>query len=410
MLIGTLFAVILVFAIPAFFHSTPLPQNLVWAAVAAAFPLSLITLILINLKGTLKTRLNYILETIDGFALSLEAKRNEELAANPQNAGSELARKLQVHISGVRKLKRQLATNYQLKRYQGSFAFVAAVYSFLFFFAFNKILPITEFGTLQTTLGKFPNSATAALLGAWAYALYSVISRITSADLSPEFLLRLSYQPIIAIAFAFFSTFMFAEDFLIFISFGIGFLPYPEIVRYIRVKTQQKMNADSNAADNAERQSNLSEIEGIDFDEIERLHEENIKNIQQLAFSNPLEIHFSTAYPLKTIIDWNDQALLRLYVNKAQLQALRPIGIRGAIEMAQVRRRIREYETKLQEALDAGNTDLAAKIKSDSETLLTSITSALGTQPTNIKYLAYQLGEDPHVEFVYFLYDELASP
>lgn len=414
MFIGSLIAVVLIFAVPAFFSTQSGPEPLVWAGVAAAFPFSLVALILINIKGTLRERLKTVLAEIGKFEESLQAKLNTEQATDEYDLEQESTSVIQTHIEGVKAIKERLGTNYRLERYRGSFVFIAAVYSFLFFFAFNKILAISSFGNLQSTLISFPDTATAALFGAWAYALYSVISRISTADLSPEFLLRLAYQPVIAIAFAFFATFMFAQDFLLLISFGIGFLPYPEIVRFIRVRTQQRLSkspgADSSATADADiGHAELSEIDGIDFDEIDRLHEENIKNIQQLAFSSPLEIHFSTAYPLKTIIDWIDQALLRLYLNKPQWQALKPIGIRGAIEMAQVLRRIREYERKRRKARDEGDIDTAKKADAAAKALITDITTALGAQTSNVEYLAYQLREDPHVQFVYFLYDELAS-
>lgn len=409
MFIGVLIAVVLVFAVPAFFSTQPGSEALVWAGVAAAFPLSLSALILINIKGTLRDRLRNVLERINKLEQSLIKKKETGNAENLDDTEHESTSVIQTHIEGVRAIKEQLETNYRLERYRGSFAFNAAVYSFLFFLAFNKILEISNFGNLQNTLVSFPNTATAALFGAWAYALYSVVSRISTADLSPDFLLRLAYQPIVAIAFAFFATFMFAQDFLLIISFGIGFLPYPEIVRFIRVRTQQRLSKSPDTANADVGQAELSEIDGIDFDEIDRLHEENIKNIQQLAFSNPLKIHFLTAYPLKTVIDWTDQALLRLYLNKTQLQALKPIGIRGAIEMAQVLRRIREYERKRRRAHDVGDTDTAEKADAAGKALVTNITTALGAQTSNVEYLAYQLREDPHVQFVYFLYDELTS-
>lgn len=411
MFAATLVVIVLIFVLPAYWGTPPLGEGIVWSLIAAAFPISLVSLILINLKGTLMRRLSDVLEQIQKFQGSLRAKLEAEEAKEPSQRDQEHIATWLTNLDSLDEQKRELDSTYKLERFRGSFAFLGAVYTFGFFFAFNKILAISNFGGLQATLELFPKSAAAALVGAWAFALYSVIARISTADQSPQFLLRLSYQPIIAVTVAYFATFMFAADFILFLSFGIGFLPYSEIVRWIRVQTQKRLNSGKDdAAGVADAGSaQLSEIDGIDFDEIDRLHEENIKNIQQLAFSNPLEIHFSTAIPLKTVIDWTDQALLRLYLAKEKIENLKPLGIRGAIEMAQVRRRVREFERRIQQAIEAGDQTTADALTADIDELLTAVAAAAGTDKSAARYLAYQLGEDPHIEFIYFLYDELAT-
>ncbi len=411
MFAATLAAIVAIFVVPAFWAPTALGPSIVWSLIGAAFPLSLASLILINLKGTLQRRLTDVRRQIQQFEGSLRAKLESERQKPADQQNSERMRTWTLNLDGLDEQRRGLDNSYKLERFHGGFAFLAAVYSFGFFFTFNSFVPISDFGTLQATLARFPHSAMAALVGAWAYALYSVIARISTADQSPQFVLRLSYQPIIAASVAYFATFMFADDFILFLSFGIGFLPYSEIVRWIRVQTQKRLSASKadQAATVDAGNSQLAEIGGIDFDEIDRLHEENIKNIQQLAFSNPLEVHFSTAYPLKTVIDWTDQALLRLYLKKETIDKLQPLGIRGAIEMAQVRRRLREFEARAKQAKADGDTQAASALAADSDALLKAVAAATGTDPSAVRYLAYQLGEDPHIEFIYFLYDELAT-
>jgi hypothetical protein len=411
MLVATLIVIVLLFVLTGFTSGRPLAEHLAWSLIAAAFPVSLVSLILINLKGTLARRLKAILDQIQRFEGSLRAKLETEKAKPEAQQDRRRIETWMTNLDGLDQQRRDLTSKYQLEPFRGSIAFLAAVYAFGFFFAFNKVLPLAGFGALQQTLATFPDTTIAALIGAWAFALYSVIARIATADQSPQFLLRLSYQPIIAAALAYFATFMFAEDFVLLLSFGIGFLPYPELVRWTRVTTNRRLNGGkegaATAADGGE--GRLSEIDGIDFDEIDRLHEENIKNIQQLAFSNPLVAHFVTAYPLKTIIDWTDQALLRIYIDRETADKLRPLGIRGAIEMAQVRRRIREFEGRAKEAAAKGDQAKADALMRDTTDFLAAVAVAAGTNESAVRNLAYQLGEDPHIEFIYFLYDELAS-
>ncbi len=400
MFIAVLVAIAAFFLLPAFWATTPLYESIIWSFLASLFPLSVVCLVLINLKGTLAGRIKTVSDQIQKFEGSLRSK----LIADEN---SEQTETWILNLNSLDTQRDELNSKYKIENFQSSFAFLGAVYSVCFFLAFSKILPITDFGKLLPTIQSIPNSTVVAVFGAWVYALYSVIARISTADQSPQFLLRLSFQPIMAASFATFATFMFANNFVLLISFGTGFLPYTETVRWLRVQTQKRLNNTAEGGTPVDTGSaELSEIDGIDFDEIDRLNEENIKGIQQLAFSNPLEIHFSTTYPLKTIVDWTDQALLRLYLNKDQISALKLLGIRGAIDMTEANTHLQQLKGKAEQETDAAvRTELLAQHTA----LVTAIGTAIGSDQSAALCISYQLSEDPHIRFIYFIYDELAS-
>ena len=56
----------------------------------------------------------------------------------------------------------------------------------------------------------------------------------------------------------------------------------------------------------------LTNIEGIDSLDAERLSEEGLDYIQQLALCDPIDISFKTKFPIHTVKDWKDQAILYL--------------------------------------------------------------------------------------------------
>lgn len=56
----------------------------------------------------------------------------------------------------------------------------------------------------------------------------------------------------------------------------------------------------------------ITQITGIDSITAERLSEEGISSIQQLALINLREIQLTTKFPLEHISDWRDQAILYL--------------------------------------------------------------------------------------------------
>ncbi|MFZ0512090.1 MAG: hypothetical protein WAM14_10830 [Candidatus Nitrosopolaris sp.] len=56
----------------------------------------------------------------------------------------------------------------------------------------------------------------------------------------------------------------------------------------------------------------ITQISGIDSITAERLAEEGITSIQQMALINPTEMAEKTKFPEPFVIDWNDQAILYL--------------------------------------------------------------------------------------------------
>jgi hypothetical protein len=74
-------------------------------------------------------------------------------------------------------------------------------------------------------------------------------------------------------------------------------------------------------------------VEGLNKKVVDRLDEEGITSIVDLAYSDPIKLFLKTNYPWAWVIDVIDQALLINYIG-VKIEALRPIGIRGSIEMS----------------------------------------------------------------------------
>jgi len=84
----------------------------------------------------------------------------------------------------------------------------------------------------------------------------------------------------------------------------------------------------------AQKASPLLDIESITASHVERLEEEGIVSIHDLAFVPTARLFFATAYSLQQICDWQDRALLLVYVGKRSAQALaEQMNIRGAIDL-----------------------------------------------------------------------------
>lgn len=78
----------------------------------------------------------------------------------------------------------------------------------------------------------------------------------------------------------------------------------------------------------------LTQIEGITLEHVQRLEEEGILSVHDLAFVPTARLFFSTAFSLQQICNWQDRALLQVYVGKETAGALaEQLQIRGALDL-----------------------------------------------------------------------------
>lgn len=87
--------------------------------------------------------------------------------------------------------------------------------------------------------------------------------------------------------------------------FAIAFVPRL-FITLIRKQATKLLSV----ADTAVQELDLQLVQGIDVWKEERLEEEGIESIQNLATADVLSLAVKTHYPLRTIVDWMDQAIL----------------------------------------------------------------------------------------------------
>ena len=77
----------------------------------------------------------------------------------------------------------------------------------------------------------------------------------------------------------------------------------------------------------------LRMIEGVTGEDLQRLQEENISSVHALAFAPVPRLFFNSSLNLRRICDWQDQALLQVYLGESRAKALREhFQIRGAVD------------------------------------------------------------------------------
>ena len=183
---------------------------------------------------------------------------------------------------------------------------------------------------LETAIMRIPTAAFAGLAGAYIWSLFDVIRRSQSVDLTPTDFnftwLRLFLAPILSIVVG--ATLEGPLDLLV--AFGIGTFPLTQLWRFTVARTRERLQI---AGDTAPiEQPTLHHLQGLTRKTISRLEEEGISSAEHLAHADPVKLLLRTGFDWKMILDVRDQAILFNYIGK-KIVNLRPIGIRGAIEV-----------------------------------------------------------------------------
>lgn len=99
----------------------------------------------------------------------------------------------------------------------------------------------------------------------------------------------------------------------------------------------------------------LRVIEGVGAEDSQRLQEENISSVHALAFVPAPRLFFNSSLNLQRICDWQDQALLHVYLGESRAKALREqLQIRGAIDAQRLAREFADLPAEVQQQLVVG--------------------------------------------------------
>ena len=239
---------------------------------------------------------------------------------------------------------------------------------------------------LEALLAKTPGAFIAGVAGAYTFGVYDVLLRYRSIDLTPISLhfvwLRLLIAPILA-------TFVSAalkEPVSYLVALGIGAFPVKVLSDLTKREANKRLQLQAGATEG--EKPRLHKLQGMSSDVINRLGEEGITSVQHVAQADPVSLLLRTSFEWKTILDFIDQAILFLYLGD-KVEQLRGIGIRGAIELAEIGEKLNHPDTRVQakKMLEL----VAEKIE----------------QPTEaVRHLITTLSEDVQVDFISTLWGE----
>jgi hypothetical protein len=171
-------------------------------------------------------------------------------------------------------------------------------------------------------------------MGAYFFIIQMLLRRYFASDLNPN---AYSYATVRIFTVFIFSTFLqlatthFGWPAFIAASaaFVIGIFPR-EGLRWI-LRTTNKLVSNLKAPEQMNNHL-LTELEGLNNWHEARLLEENVENVQNLATSSLEDLIINTNFCPEQLIDWVDQALLRMHIQETWKEVLDKVGIRTATD------------------------------------------------------------------------------
>ena len=234
-------------------------------------------------------------------------------------------------------------------------------------------------------------------VGAYFASLLSIIEEFRKYSLSPAVYYSLSYRLLFSSTAAYLVGLLISKDsFPSLAAFGIGLFPLQKTWDFITEKTASIVGA---TKPEGELGGELSVIQGLeDGRNRSKLVEIGITSIQALATADPLFVFFQTTFPIRTVVDMIDKAILYLYIGD-KVKELRVHGINGVIELVALARLI-EKTPAFQPAGAAGGVSPFFEQVNGNQ-LIIDVSKVLGQSEDELKAFIYNMYYDPVVKFIY---------
>jgi hypothetical protein len=233
---------------------------------------------------------------------------------------------------------------------------------------------------VQAHLAETAPRALAAAAGAYLFGAYDAVRRYRTVDLYPSVLHYLWVRILVAAFVGYVVGAPFKEPADVLAAFAVGVFPLGDLWTWLRTRVDIGTRREPVVG------PSLRLIQGLESEESrDRLADEGISTVQHLAYADPVGLLFRTNLEWNVILDLIDQAILVLYVGES-IDKLRPPAIRSAVEFATIDSRLHGD--------DPEEAALAAQV-------ITSTAQRLGMTESEVRNLAFQLNNDPVVEFIW---------
>lgn len=240
-----------------------------------------------------------------------------------------------------------------------------------------------------------------AALGAYLWGVFEFLTRYRRRDWTPVIQHQMWLRILIAMSFSYFIQSTNETKFDCVVAFGLGTFPLEQLRKFIQNYVNDKLTIQGAVIELEKPQWEL--IQGMSAAVIERLTDVDIDNPTQLAYCNPMELHLKSNIDWKVLLDFMDQAILISYCGD-KTKNLRPMGIRGSVEMA-----VHFYRFYDNTDVNANNNNLIPTVgrhkpilpRTPAPNIIDSISKGLGTINEVTLNLMNNIYEDNQVNLIW---------
>jgi hypothetical protein len=225
-------------------------------------------------------------------------------------------------------------------------------------------------------------TAVAGIVGAYTWIVSSLISAAASYNLPPGLVLSSVLRLIVAVPMGYAVASLVTPGLAPFIAFAIGAFPLSTVQLILERIATKQLNLDMTTD---ERRDQVTKLSGIDPPIADRLREADITTVPQLAYCDPVQVSMQTNLGFQFVLDLVAQALAWIYFEQ-KLEALRPLGLRGSVEVGSLLEDLQSSDASKKAAAQA-TFDAAAK--------------AVGVEPAPaFQNVCEEIAQDPYTAFV----------
>jgi hypothetical protein len=243
-------------------------------------------------------------------------------------------------------------------------------------------------------------TAVMSLAGAYIWALYEILTRIRSQDLTPVDLSELTLRLLAAIPIGYAFSLLALDGKEGLFAFIAASFPLRDVKLLMRQKAMKKLELDSRTNESRVLEGHLGRVlDGLSDVTLARLEELGIITYMDLAYTNPVRLMARTGYSLRHILAWIDQALLAVYAPSLKVR-MSQLGVPCSLDA---------YEF-----YEAHCWDPAARCPRACDEAVVALASGLGIAPVLLIEILREVYVDPHVRFLNAIWyskgEESAAP
>ena len=269
-------------------------------------------------------------------------------------------------------------------------AFVSAVFVTMAILraGFHMGLPIQ----LEQAIRGLPSETVLGLAGGFVWGLYDILVKYQAMELSPVDLHMVWLRMLIASILAPIVSKPFADSLKLAVGFAIGAFPVRQLFDFVSNQAKDRLKVSQTEL--PKEKSTLRKLHDLSEGMVDRLENEGFESASQLATADPIKLLLRTNIEWKTILDIIDQAILFDYFGEDK-ELLRPIGIRGATDLASIQDDLISKDSTVRELAEKLVMLIATKLKQDEIV---------------IRYAIVYTYNDVQADFVWHLWGDPGDP